>query len=71
MDTPPIMYDTPIKFKNEIESIQNKPLKNILSNYSTFSAYMANIYSVLECGTPYSARDTRNDFIGVRTWRYN
>ena len=63
-------YDTPEKFKHEIENINNVPLATILEKFTTFSAYMTNLHSILGCGVPYSARDTRNTFTGSRTLRY-
>lgn len=62
--------DTPKKFKDEIEAIREKPLSIYLTKHGTFSSYMNNLCSILDCCVPYKSRDTRTNFTGTRTWRY-
>ena len=57
---------TPDAFIEEIEQIQNRPL----SLYISFSGYISHLFSKLECGVPYVARNTKMQFIGNRTWKY-
>lgn len=57
---------TPDEFIEEIKKIQNHPL----SLYISFSGHISHLFSKLECGVPYVARNTKMQFIGKRTWKY-
>lgn len=65
-----MQVETPNKFVDSIEKIKNHPLSMYTAHNNSFSKYISSLYSKLDCGVPYVARNTKMNFVGTRTWRF-